>query len=126
MVRVAVLGATGYTAFELIKILLRHPMAKITALTSRQEGNKHVSEVHPALRRRLDLHLEDLPPAEIAARAARTAVMPPERSGGQAQFIVYEQPAVAESMAPILRSCRAPSWPTGAPLTSATSSRCTT
>lgn len=40
--------------------------------------------------------------AEIAARAARTAVMPLERSGGQAQFIVYEQPAVAESMGTLL------------------------
>lgn len=40
--------------------------------------------------------------AEIAARAARTAVMPLERSGGQAQFIVYEQPAVVESMGPLL------------------------
>jgi transcriptional regulator GlxA family with amidase domain len=40
--------------------------------------------------------------AEVAARAARTAVMPLERSGGQAQFIVYEQPAVAESMGPLL------------------------
>ena len=41
--------------------------------------------------------------AEIAARAARAAVMPLERSGGQAQFIVYEQPAEAESMGPLLR-----------------------
>ncbi len=40
--------------------------------------------------------------AEIAARAARAAVMPLERSGGQAQFIVYEPPAVAESMGPLL------------------------
>ena len=41
--------------------------------------------------------------AEIAARAARTAVMPLERTGGQAQFIVYEQPAVVESMGPLLQ-----------------------
>ncbi len=40
--------------------------------------------------------------AEIAARAARTAVMPLERSGGQAQFIVYEQPEVIEPMGPLL------------------------
>ena len=39
--------------------------------------------------------------AEIAARAARSVVMPLERSGGQAQFIVYEQPAVIESMGPL-------------------------
>jgi N-acetyl-gamma-glutamyl-phosphate reductase len=69
MIRVAILGATGYTALELIKILLRHPQAQITALTSRQEGNKHLSTVHPSLAGRLDLRLEDLSPAEIAHRA---------------------------------------------------------
>jgi N-acetyl-gamma-glutamyl-phosphate reductase len=69
MVRVAILGATGYTALELIKILLRHPEARITALTSRQEGNKHVAAVHPSLAGRLDLRLEELAPAEIAKRA---------------------------------------------------------
>lgn len=40
--------------------------------------------------------------AEIAARAARTAVMPLERAGGQAQLIVYEQPTVADSIGPLL------------------------
>ncbi|MEX2142353.1 MAG: N-acetyl-gamma-glutamyl-phosphate reductase [Pirellulales bacterium] len=69
MVRVAILGGTGYTALELIKILLRHPQARITALTSRQEGSKHISAVHPALAGRLDLRLEELAPTEIAKRA---------------------------------------------------------
>jgi N-acetyl-gamma-glutamyl-phosphate reductase len=69
MVRIAILGATGYTALELIKILLRHPQAQITALTSRQEGNKHVSVVHPSLAGRLDVRLEDLSPVDLAKRA---------------------------------------------------------
>ena len=54
MIRVGILGATGYTALELIKILLRHPEAKITALTSRQEGRPHISAIHPSLTDRLD------------------------------------------------------------------------
>jgi transcriptional regulator GlxA family with amidase domain len=40
--------------------------------------------------------------ARIAARAARIAVMPLERSGGQAQFIVHEQPETGKSMEPLL------------------------
>ncbi len=68
MIRVGILGATGYTALELIKILLRHPQVTITALTSRQEGRPHVSAVHPQLTGRLDLHLEDLTPEEVAKR----------------------------------------------------------
>lgn len=69
MTRIAILGATGYTALELIKILLRHPEAEIVAVTSRQEGNPPVAMVHPSLNRRVDLNLEDLTPQEVAARA---------------------------------------------------------
>ena len=69
MTRIAILGATGYTALELIKILLRHPEAEIVAVTSRQEGNPPVAMVHPSLNRRVDLNLEDLTPQEVATRA---------------------------------------------------------
>jgi N-acetyl-gamma-glutamyl-phosphate reductase len=69
MVKVAVLGATGYTALEALKILLRHPQAEIVAVTSRQEGKTPVSSVHPSLVGRLDLPLEDLTPEEVGKRA---------------------------------------------------------
>jgi N-acetyl-gamma-glutamyl-phosphate reductase len=69
MTRVAIFGATGYTALELIKILLRHPEVEITALTTRQEGRPHVAAIHPQLTGRLDLVLEDLSPEAVAAKA---------------------------------------------------------
>jgi len=69
MTRIAILGATGYTSLELIKILLRHPEAEIVAVTSRQEGNPPVALIHPSLTGRLDLTLENLTPAELVARA---------------------------------------------------------
>lgn len=69
MTRIAILGATGYTALELIKILLRHPEAEIVAVTSRQEGQPPIAMIHPSLTGRVDLRLEDLSPAEVAARA---------------------------------------------------------
>lgn len=69
MTRVAILGATGYTALELIKIVLRHPEVEITTVTSRQEGSPPISAVHPSLADRLDLALEDLAPAQVSARA---------------------------------------------------------
>jgi N-acetyl-gamma-glutamyl-phosphate reductase len=65
-VRAGIMGATGYTALELIKLLLRHPGAKIEVLTSRQEGRPHLSSIHPSLTGRLDLHLEDLGPEKVA------------------------------------------------------------
>jgi N-acetyl-gamma-glutamyl-phosphate reductase len=69
MIKVAILGATGYTALEAMKILLRHPRAEIVAVTSRQEGKTPVSGVHPSLVGRLDLPLEDLSPEEVGRRA---------------------------------------------------------
>jgi len=68
-IRVAILGATGYTAVELVKLLLRHSGATITALTSRQEGNAPIASVHPSLVGRIQANLENLSPAEVAARA---------------------------------------------------------
>jgi N-acetyl-gamma-glutamyl-phosphate reductase len=69
MARVAILGATGYAAVELIKILLRHPQAKITTLTSRQESLPHISEVHPSLTGMVDLRCERFDPDRIARAA---------------------------------------------------------
>lgn len=68
MTDVAVYGSTGYTALELLRLLLRHPGARVTALTSRQEGEPHVSAVHPSLSGRLDLHCENLHPEQVAER----------------------------------------------------------
>lgn len=69
MVNVGILGATGYTALELLKILVNHPEAKVTAVTSRQEGSPPISSVHPSLTGRLDIRCEDLKPAQVAERA---------------------------------------------------------
>jgi len=69
MVKVAILGATGYTALELIKILLRHPHVQFTALTTRQEGSPPIHAIHQSLYGRLELNCEDLGPAEVARRA---------------------------------------------------------
>lgn len=68
MVNVAILGGSGYTAVELIKILLRHPHAKIVAVTSRQEGTPLVSELHPSLERRIDLRMTPFNPDQLKAQ----------------------------------------------------------
>jgi N-acetyl-gamma-glutamyl-phosphate reductase len=84
MIRVGILGATGYTALELIKILLRHPQAKITTLTSRQEGRPHISTVHPQLTGRLDLHLEDFTPEQVVANVDCVFCCLPHAASAQA------------------------------------------
>ncbi|MDR1486021.1 MAG: N-acetyl-gamma-glutamyl-phosphate reductase [Planctomycetaceae bacterium] len=66
--RITVLGATGYTALELIKILLRHSGVEIVAVTSR-EDKRLISQVHRSLSGLLDLQLEYLSPEEIVLRS---------------------------------------------------------
>lgn len=68
MTRVAILGATGYTALELTKLLLRHPNVEIAAVTSRNAGEP-LASVHPQLVGRLNLDLEDLSIEQLAGRA---------------------------------------------------------
>ncbi|MBQ7696430.1 MAG: N-acetyl-gamma-glutamyl-phosphate reductase, partial [Lentisphaeria bacterium] len=46
-IRVAVFGAAGYAGEELLRILLRHPQAEITAVTSRKNAGEPVSSVFP-------------------------------------------------------------------------------
>ncbi|MEZ6059927.1 MAG: N-acetyl-gamma-glutamyl-phosphate reductase [Planctomycetaceae bacterium] len=69
MTRTAILGATGYTALELLKILARHPHVEVAALTTRQDGNPHVSEVHPSLTGIFDLACENLTAEQVGQRA---------------------------------------------------------
>ena len=68
MTKIAILGGTGYTALELLKILLRHPAAEIVAVTSRQEGDIAVAESHPSLAGRIELRMEAFDPDSLVKR----------------------------------------------------------
>ncbi len=70
-VKVAVLGGSGYTGVELIKILLRHPGAEIVAITSRQD--EHIADLHPSLLGRLDMRCEPFSPDALQAKGTQLA-----------------------------------------------------
>ena len=55
MVRAGVLAASGYIGGELLRLLLQHPQAEITAATSRKSAGEYVFRVHPNLRGITDL-----------------------------------------------------------------------
>jgi N-acetyl-gamma-glutamyl-phosphate reductase len=69
-VGVAVVGASGYAARELIQILLRHPTARVTVATSRQDEAPRLDALHPSLARRIDLTCEAFDPDRVAERAS--------------------------------------------------------
>lgn len=69
MINVAIVGASGYTGVELIRILARHPEVRICCVTSEQSSGKPVSTLFPSLRERCDLVLEPLDTKAISAKA---------------------------------------------------------
>ncbi len=69
MLNVAVVGASGYTGVELLRILHCHPEVSVKCVTSEQSAGKRISELFPSLRGRCDLLLENLEPVRIAEQA---------------------------------------------------------
>ena len=67
---VAIVGASGYAARELIRILLNHPRVRIAAATSRQDESPRLDALHPSLARRIDLACEPFDAGRIAERAS--------------------------------------------------------
>lgn len=49
MIKIGVIGANGYTGYELMRLLSSHPKAKIVNATSRAHTNKLVAELYPSL-----------------------------------------------------------------------------
>ncbi|AMV39958.1 N-acetyl-gamma-glutamyl-phosphate reductase [Planctomyces sp. SH-PL62] len=68
-VGVAVVGASGYAARELIQILLKHPGVRVTVATSRQDESPRLDAIHPSLAKRIDLACEPFDADRVAERA---------------------------------------------------------
>ncbi len=66
MINVAVVGATGYTGVELLRILAQHPEVSIQMVTSRSEAGTSVSSIFPNLREHLQLEFCDPDPDLLA------------------------------------------------------------
>lgn len=59
MIRVGIVGGTGYTGVELLRLLAQHPEVELAAITSRAEAGSAVADMFPSLRGRVDLHFSD-------------------------------------------------------------------
>jgi N-acetyl-gamma-glutamyl-phosphate reductase len=55
MIKVGIVGGTGYTGVELLRILSTHPQVELTAITSRKEDGLPVADMFPSLRGRVNL-----------------------------------------------------------------------
>ncbi len=66
MVKVGIVGGTGYTGVELLRLLARHPQASLQTITSRAEAGIPVSTLFPNLRGSVDLAFADPKDAPLA------------------------------------------------------------
>jgi N-acetyl-gamma-glutamyl-phosphate reductase len=91
--KVAIVGASGYTGEELVRLLLRHPQAELTAVTSRQLAGTTVAEVFP----RTALH--------SAAHEVRFSEPSAEKLAAEAEVVFLALPhgVAVEFAAPLLR-----------------------
>lgn len=55
MIKAGIVGGTGYTGVELLRILSGHPDVEVRAVTSRSDAGRQVSDLYPSLRGRLDV-----------------------------------------------------------------------
>ncbi|MCW5598564.1 MAG: N-acetyl-gamma-glutamyl-phosphate reductase [Nitrosomonas sp.] len=65
MIKVGIVGGTGYTGVELLRILVQHPKVKLKVITSRQEAGMAVDELFPSLRKKITLKFSDPNKADL-------------------------------------------------------------
>ncbi|MCZ7634641.1 MAG: N-acetyl-gamma-glutamyl-phosphate reductase [Verrucomicrobia bacterium] len=93
-VPVAIVGASGYSGEELVRLLLNHPLAELAAVTSRQQAGQTVAQVFPRFGshpRARALRFSE-PNAELLARQARVV------------FLALPHGVAAEYAVPLLKS----------------------
>jgi N-acetyl-gamma-glutamyl-phosphate reductase len=66
--KVGIVGATGYTGAELLRLLLHHPEVEVTALTSQKYAGVPIDQVFPSLMKSLELKCEELTVGQISKK----------------------------------------------------------
>ena len=66
-VKIGIVGGTGYTGVELLRLLALHPHAELTVITSRGDAGLPVADMFPSLRGYVDLKFSDPATANLAA-----------------------------------------------------------
>ena len=65
MIKVGIVGGTGYTGVELLRLLAQHPEVELSVITSRGDAGVPVADMFPSLRGRVDLKFEDPVKADL-------------------------------------------------------------
>src|SRR4030065_1347638 len=66
--KIGIIGATGYTGVELLRLLLQHPEVEVTALTSQKYAGIPIDQIFPSLMKHLRLKCEELAVDQISKK----------------------------------------------------------
>ncbi|HEX6414129.1 MAG TPA: N-acetyl-gamma-glutamyl-phosphate reductase [Burkholderiales bacterium] len=66
MIKAGIVGGTGYTGVELLRLLAQHPQVELKTITSRKEAGTPVARMFPSLRRRVDITFTEPTPRALA------------------------------------------------------------
>lgn len=83
MIRVGIIGATGYAGIELVRLLYSHPDAIITQIISQSFVGKKISDVYPHLKGILDIECRELNTDELSAQCDVVFTSLPQGTSGE-------------------------------------------
>jgi N-acetyl-gamma-glutamyl-phosphate/LysW-gamma-L-alpha-aminoadipyl-6-phosphate reductase len=89
MIRASIIGASGYTGGELLRLLIAHPEVEVVQATSRSHLGEYLYQVHPNLRKRTQLKFSD--PAQMEPMDVLFLALP----HGQAQHNIAKYAEIA-------------------------------
>ena len=84
--KIAIVGSSGYTGGELMRILLNHPRVTVSAITSERSAGRPITAIFPHLASLTDLVCEPLDPDAIAKKADFVFLALPHVTAQEAAF----------------------------------------
>jgi N-acetyl-gamma-glutamyl-phosphate reductase len=89
--KVGIIGATGYTGVELLRLLLQHPEVEVTALTSQKYAGIPIDQIFPSLMKRLQLKCEELAVDQISKKTDFIFTAVPHKTAMETVPLFYRQ-----------------------------------
>lgn len=89
--KVGIIGATGYTGVELLRLLLLHPEVEVTVLTSQKYAGVPIDQVFPSLMKHLPLKCEELAVDQISKKTDFIFTAVPHKTAMETVPLFYRQ-----------------------------------
>jgi N-acetyl-gamma-glutamyl-phosphate reductase len=89
--KVGIVGATGYTGVELLRLLLLHPEVEVNALTSQKYAGVSIDQVFPSLKKHLQLKCEELAVDQVSKKADFIFAAVPHKTAMEIVPLFYQQ-----------------------------------